>query len=70
VAVASAVPHANNLHLTPDRYPRQHLITQFLQARCSSRCADNSVKELKGKWENLSYQNCFRYGLPDGRCRI
>jgi len=34
-AVASAGPYANNLHLAPDRYPRQHLITQFLQARCS-----------------------------------
>jgi len=35
-AVASAGPHANNLHLAPDRQPHQHLITQFLQAECSS----------------------------------
>jgi len=35
-AVASAGPYANNLHLVPDRQPHQHLITQFLQARCSS----------------------------------
>ena len=34
-AVASAGPYANNLHLAPDR-PHQHLITQLLQARCSS----------------------------------
>jgi len=27
-AVASAGPYANNLHLTPDRWPLQHLITQ------------------------------------------
>jgi len=31
-AVALAGPYANNLHLTPDRQPRQHLISQFLQA--------------------------------------
>jgi len=36
MAVASAGPYANNLHLAADRQPRQHLITQFLQARCSS----------------------------------
>jgi len=29
VVVASAGPHANNLYLTPDRSPRQHLITHF-----------------------------------------
>ena len=34
--VASAGPYANNLHLAPDRQPHQQLITQFLQARCSS----------------------------------
>ena len=34
-AVASAGPYPNNLHLAPGRQPHQHLITQFLQARCS-----------------------------------
>jgi len=29
VAVTSAGPHANQLHLTKDRQPRQHRITQF-----------------------------------------
>jgi len=34
VAVASAGPHANHLHLTPDRQPhQQHLITQFFTGR-------------------------------------
>jgi len=47
VAVASAGPYANNLHLAPDKQPRQHLITQFLQAGCSSQCPTNSVKTLK-----------------------
>ena len=35
-AVASAGPYTNNLHLAPDWQPHQHLITQFLQAVCSS----------------------------------
>jgi len=33
VAVASAEPHANHLHLGPDRYPHQYLITQFFTGR-------------------------------------
>jgi len=41
-----AGPYANNLHLAPDRQPHQHLITQFLQAGCSSRRTTNSVKAL------------------------
>jgi len=31
----------------PDRWPHQHLITQFLQARCSSWRPTNSVKDSK-----------------------
>ena len=46
-AVASAGPHANNLQIAPERQLRQHLITQFLQARCSSWCQTNSVKAFK-----------------------
>jgi len=34
--VASAGPYANNPHLVPERQPHQHLIAQFLEARCSS----------------------------------
>jgi len=34
VALASAGPYADHLHLDPDRQPHQHLITQFLQAGC------------------------------------
>jgi len=44
--VASAGPYANNLHLTADRQPHQHLITQFLQTGCSSWRATNSVNAL------------------------
>jgi len=51
-AVASAGPHENNLHLAPDRQPHQHLITEFLQAGCSSWRTTNSVKALKTKKNN------------------
>jgi len=60
-AVASAVPHANSLHLTPDRQPHQHVITQFLQARCSSWRPANSVKPLKDNiclWESIYLPVC------------
>jgi len=35
MALASAGPYANNLHLTPDRHPQQHLITQQLSTNIS-----------------------------------
>jgi len=38
---------SDNLHLASDRYAHQHLIAQFLQARCSSWRQANSVKALK-----------------------
>jgi len=44
--MASAGPYAS-LCLTPDRQPRQHPITQFIQAWCPSCCPTNSVKALK-----------------------
>ena len=46
MAVASAGPHAS-LHLAPDRQPRQHPTTRFLQAGCPSCRPTNSVKALK-----------------------
>ena len=46
-AVASAGPYANNPHLSPNRQPHQHLITQFLQAGRSSWHPTNSVEALK-----------------------
>ena len=46
-AVASAGPYANNLHLAPDTLPHQQLITQLLQAGCSSWCLTSSVSALK-----------------------
>ena len=43
VAVTSAGPHANNLHLAPDRLPYQHLVTQFFTGwmfflTCNQQC--------------------------------
>ena len=35
------------IHLAADRQPHQHLITQFLQARCSSWHPTNIIKALK-----------------------
>ena len=54
-AVASAGPYANNLHLAQDRQPHQHLITQLLQARCSSWCPTNIVKT--GNYNNAKPDN-------------
>jgi len=48
VAVASAGPYAS-LHLTPDRQPRQHPTTQFLQAGCPSCRPTNSFIALKAR---------------------
>ena len=60
MAVPSAGPYANTLHLAPDRKPHQHLITQFLQARCSFRSPTNSVKALKA---DVSLNTNSRYSL-------
>jgi len=50
-AVASVGQYANNLHLAPDRQPHQHLISQLLQARCSSWRPTNSIKALKAQFK-------------------
>jgi len=47
MAVASAEPYANHLHLGPHRKPHQDVITQFLQAGCSSWRPTNSVTAIK-----------------------
>ena len=60
MAVVSAGPYANNLHLAPDRQPDQHLIAQFLQAGCCSRCPTNSVKALKASYHPTKYRNRIR----------
>jgi len=47
MAVVSAGPYAHNMHLAPDRQPRQYITAQFLQARCPSCHPTNSVEALK-----------------------
>ena len=56
MAVASAGPYANHLHLAPDRKPCQYLTTQFLQAGCPSCRPTNSVKALKAGVKALKAQ--------------
>ena len=52
--VASAGPYEDNLRLDPDRQPYQNLITQFLQAGCSSWCPPTVSKRA-----NLEIQEEF-----------
>jgi len=49
VAVASAGPYANHVHLTPDRWPRQHLITQFLTGRMLFLKTNQQCQSTEGK---------------------
>ena len=74
-AVASDGPYANNLHLTSNGQPHKHLITQFLQAGCSSWRPTSSVKALKAVSgtttslsENASTQmHEYMHACTDGR---
>jgi len=53
--MASAGPYASP-HLAPDRQPRQHPTTQFLQAGCPSCRPTNSAKTLKARPQYKEYQ--------------
>jgi len=57
ILVYETKKEANHLHLAPDRWPRQHLITHFSQAGCSSWRTTNSVKALTAT-------GCWFAGLP------
>jgi len=48
VAVASAGPYANHLHLAPDRQPRQYLITQFFTGRMNFLPPNQQHQSTKG----------------------
>jgi len=61
VAVASAGPYAS-LHLAPDRQPRQHPTTRFLQAGCPSCRPTNNVKALKAHLTANLYKYLFKLG--------
>jgi len=59
MAAAWVGPHAKNLHLAPDRWPHQHLVTQFLQVGCSSWRSAYSVIALMA----IYYQDLIPYNL-------
>jgi len=67
VAVASAGPYANHLHLAPDGQPRQHVITQFLQAGCPSCHPTNSVKALKEVTDTILLWLRMPFPMPTKR---
>jgi len=50
VAVASAGPYANHLHLASDRYPRQHLITHFSTGRMLCLSPNQQRQSTENKW--------------------
>jgi len=68
--MASAGPYAS-LCLAPDRQPRQHPITQFIQAWCPSCCPTNSVKALKAsQYMHGKVSHFFHYLLVMLSCYI
>ena len=65
IAVAWTGPYANNLLLTPDRRPHQHLITQCLQGRMlflmpNQQCqSTEGTNPLKRKWWPVAPLRCY-----------
>jgi len=57
MAVASAGPYANNLHLAPDRRPHQHLINQFYRPDALPGAQPTVSKHCKGKEEGKGNEN-------------
>jgi len=49
VVVASAGPCANQLHLVPDRQPRQYLVTQFFTDQILFPTPNQQSESTKGK---------------------
>ena len=61
MAAASAGPYTINLHLAPDREPRQHLITQFFY-RPGALPDAQQCQSTEGAWFKYKY-------LETDRCR-
>ena len=59
VAVASARPHANHFHLTPDRQPCQHLITQFFTGRMLFLMPNQQCQTTEGLTIQHSDRKCY-----------
>jgi len=50
-AVASAAPYENKLHLTLDRQPHQHLITQFFKGRVLFLTPNQQCQSTESKYK-------------------
>ena len=53
MTVASAGPYANNLHLTPDRQPHEHLVTQFFKGWMLFLTHNQQCQSTEGKYLEL-----------------
>jgi len=60
LAVASAGPYANNLHLTSDRQPCQHLIIQFFYRPHTLSGTKPTVPRYAAKMQNKSMKGLIR----------
>jgi len=63
VAVVSAGPYADHLHLSPDRKPRQHLITQCFTGQMLFLISNQQCLSIEGNPE--SYLNKNRVCVHD-----
>jgi len=71
VAVASAGPYANHLHLAPDRKPRQYPTIQFLQAAYPSCHPTNSIKPPKANfWLSIFPIHSFSILMALKTCKV
>ena len=62
VAVASAGPYANHLHIAADRQPRQYLTTQFLGHRLGDDLVDwNSGVSVRPSVRPYVHKKFFRF---------
>jgi len=60
VAVASAGPYANHLHLLQTDNPHQYLTTQFLQAGCPTKKKQKTKNVLKQQKETQCKETFLR----------
>jgi len=58
MAVASAGLYANNLHLAPDRYPYQHLITHIFTGCKLFLTPNQECRTTEGKLDSVQFMCC------------
>ena len=56
MAVTSAGPYANNMHLAPDRQQHQHLINQFFTGRMLSLTPNQQCQGTEGICKTFEFQ--------------